>query len=137
MNQFFYYRYVDDPCSAIHKQFIPLLLDTFNTYDSNLKFTHQLEKNNSLNFLDITLFKYNNSLTTNGIQKPMSLNRLLNFNSNHNLQFKKNIIYNFVDRAILLSDRKFHNKNLNTVRKILHENKNTLRHSLTKISKNI
>ena len=78
--------------------------------------------------MDITSFKHNNSLTTNWFQKPTSSNILLNFFSNHDFQLKKNIIYNLVDRAILFSDIKFQNNNLNIIKKILHENNYTTKY---------
>ena len=54
--------------------------------------------------------------------KPTSSGRLINYHSNHPLQQKINIVYNLVDRAILLSDKKFHRKNLKIVTTLLKNN---------------
>ena len=54
--------------------------------------------------------------------KPTSSGRLINYHSNHPLQQKINIVYNLVDRAVLLSDKKFHRKNLKIVTTLLENN---------------
>ena len=86
------------------KEFIPLILDIFISYDSNLKFTDELENKYSLNFHDITLIRRNISISINWFQKSTSVYRLLNFNCNHSPQLKKNIVNDLKNRAILLSD---------------------------------
>ena len=59
---------------------------------------------------------------TNWYRKPLNSTRLLNFQSNHSTQQKRNIVYNLVDRAIKLSHKKFHKENLKIVRNILNQN---------------
>ena len=75
--------------------------------------------------MDITIFKKNNRLITNWFQKLTSSRRVINFSSNHPIQQKKNIIYNLVDRAILLSHKKFHKDNLRKIQKMLRNNNYT------------
>ena len=119
-------------------------MNSFNAYDDNLQFTYEIENNNQLNFLDMTLIRNNDKISTNWCQKPTSSGRILNFNSNHHIQLKKNLIYNLIDRAILLSDKKFHNNNIQKVRKILLNNDfersfidNCIKHRLRKIRFNL
>ena len=55
----------------------------------------------------------------------MSSNRTLNYLSNHPLSLKKNIVFNLIDRAILLSNKRFHKRNMSRVTEILIEKKYT------------
>ena len=118
----FYFRYVDDTILCIKEDELDIVLKKFNSYDRHLQFTHELQNNNMIPFLDVALSIDKNSIITNWYQKPTNSNRVLNFNSNHTIQLKRNIIYNLVDRALLLSHEKFHTENLFIVKKILGEN---------------
>ena len=46
----------------------------------------------------------------------------MNYHSNHPLSLKKNIVFNLIDRAISLSDKCFHKRNISRVTEILIEN---------------
>ncbi|XP_043478403.1 uncharacterized protein LOC122508871 [Leptopilina heterotoma] len=118
----FYFRYVDDTILAVRREHVDLVIDTFNSYNQKLQFTMEIEKNNSINFLDLTLIRENNHIITDWYQKPTSSDRLINYFSDHPIQQKKNIVYNLVDRAISLSNKKFHFDNLKKIRKILKNN---------------
>jgi len=118
----FYYRYVDDTIMCINKRQINKVLTMFNSHDTNLKFTHEIEENGKINFLDLTLSIENNIILTDWYIKPISSNTTINFHSNHSKSQKINIISYLVDRAIKLSENKFHNKNINLVKKILIQN---------------
>ena len=65
------------------------------------------------------MVRKNNNIITNWFQKPTCSGRLLNFNSHYTKQQKRNIISNLVDRALLLSDKSFHNKNIMLVKEML------------------
>ncbi|XP_043469746.1 uncharacterized protein LOC122503318 [Leptopilina heterotoma] len=118
----FYYRYVDDTILAIKKEHVDLVIDTFNSYNRKLQFTVEKEKENSINFLDLKLIRDNNKIITNWYQKPISSDRLINYFSDHPLQQKKNIVYNLVDRAFSLSNKKFQFDNLKKIKNILKNN---------------
>ena len=87
----FYYRCVDDTILCVQKNHIDLIINTFNSYHQNLKFTHELQKNNSINFLDMTLISSDNHIITNWFQKPTASGRFINYFSNHPLQQKKTL----------------------------------------------
>ena len=97
----FYYRYVDDSICCIKKEDIHIFNKVFNEFDCNLKFTYEIENNNKINFLDVSLVKENGNIITDWYYKLMSSNRTLNYHSNHPLSLKKNIVFNLIDRAIL------------------------------------
>ena len=117
-----YTRYVDDSLMIVDKDKIDIVLEIFNSYHDRLNFTHELQNNNSINFLNITIISENTKLFYNWYTKPTSSNRKINFNSKHRIKQKKAIVFNLVDRAILLAEKKFHNNNINTVKIILKEN---------------
>ena len=71
----------------------------------------------------MTIIRENKKFIFNWYQKETNSTRILNYNSNsHLLQHKKSIIFNLIDRAIKLSDVRFHKQNINIVRQLLHEN---------------
>lgn len=119
----FYYRYVDGIISCIHKDHIELIIkwlddesSSFNSYNSHLRLTHELQNSNKINFLDITLKVENNKTVNNWYQKPICSDRLTNFQTI--LLNKILIFYNFVERAILFSHQTFHKDNLLKVKKL-------------------
>ena len=81
-------RYVDDTFVVIKKN----NLETFE-HLASIKFTLEIESNNSLTFLDVLVVKEKSgNLTTKLYQKPTHPNRFLNFNSQHSLRQKRGII---------------------------------------------
>ena len=53
----FYYRYVDDIFILIKDSMnVNFFVSKINNFDSNLKFTFEIENNNKINFLDILIF---------------------------------------------------------------------------------
>lgn len=119
----FYHRYVDDIIMCIHKDHITTVLEQFNLLHNKVQFTLELEKNGAISFLDVLIMRQTDgTLLTNWYQKPISTGRTINFNSNQPLHQKKAIIYNLVDRALLLSDPHFHAVNLQKIQNILLNN---------------
>ena len=88
VNPLFYFRYVDDMIMCINKKHIDLVLKTFNSYNNKLQFTYELEQDKKINFLDMTLIRYNNTIITDWFNKPTSSGRLINYRSNHPKQKK-------------------------------------------------
>ncbi|XP_018361384.1 PREDICTED: uncharacterized protein LOC108760084 [Trachymyrmex cornetzi] len=117
----FYYRYVDDICTAVTPSDIEALLQAFNSFHPRLQFTIEIG-GDKLEFLDVTIFRLNSKLIFDRYRKPFFSGRFLNFNSNHPVSQKKGTIYSLVDRAFILSDCSFHTKNLIFVINILLEN---------------
>ena len=56
----FYVRYVDDTFLVISKNKLKMLVNLLNKYHIRLKFTHEVEINNELSFLDILVKKQTN-----------------------------------------------------------------------------
>ena len=61
----FFVIYVDDMLTCIPNDKLKHILDIFNSYHNGLQFTHELETNSSINFLDVKLLDISiNYLTT-------------------------------------------------------------------------
>lgn len=97
-------------------------LSTFNNYHDRLKFTHEVEDNNKINFLNTTVLRKDGTLITNWYRKPTFSGRYINYFSNHPYKYKINTVINLVDHAILLSNDQFHGENINLVKQILINN---------------
>ncbi|EFN62466.1 hypothetical protein EAG_00055, partial [Camponotus floridanus] len=65
-----YFRYVDDIITACPSNFTDHILSIFNSFNSRLQFTLEIENNKSLNFLDITIISDNNRLYFDWYHKP-------------------------------------------------------------------
>lgn len=59
---------------------------------------------------------------TNWYRKPTFSGRYVNYFSSHPHNYKIRVITSLVDRAILLSDKRFHHSNIKIVREILINN---------------
>ncbi|XP_011860124.1 PREDICTED: uncharacterized protein LOC105557488 [Vollenhovia emeryi] len=117
-----FYRYVDDIFTIVPSDKINTILETFNSYHPKLKFTYEIEKNNTISFLNVNISRCNKQLITNWYRKPTFSGRYLNYFSNHPRQYKINTITSLVDQAILLSDNRFHDAHLTIVKNILLNN---------------
>ncbi|XP_044755871.1 uncharacterized protein LOC123314576 [Coccinella septempunctata] len=115
--------YVDDTIAAIPKNATSELLDKFNGFHHKLKFTMELEVDQKINFLDLTVMRNSNgSICTNWYTKPTASGRILNYFSEHSTVQKVGIIKNLMFRAYSLSDVDFHRINEVVIKKLLRDN---------------
>ena len=98
---------MDDTFLCINKHELDIVVDVFNDYYSHIKFTHEIENENKINSLDVTVHNINYCIITYWYQKDIASDSILMFTSNHTTQQKRNMVYNLVDRAFLLSDVRF------------------------------
>ena len=104
----------------LNKDKILKVLNSFNNFDPNIKFTFELEKNEQLNFLDILVIKNKNqSISADIYKNPTFSRRYVNFASNHSHSTKIGIIKNTLHKIVNLSSPKFHEKNLKIFKKDL------------------
>ncbi|XP_030751385.1 uncharacterized protein LOC115878915 [Sitophilus oryzae] len=103
----FFFRYVDNCLTAIPTDYMDRILDKFNEYNSNIKFTIEVEVESKINFLDVTIHNKNGILRTKWFTKETWSSRYLNFNSNHPMSQKKSVVIGLADRAISLSDPEY------------------------------
>ena len=111
---------MDDTFLIIPSNKIKDTIENFNSYHSRLKFTFELEIDNTLPFLNLLIIKnQDGTLVTNWFRKNTFSGRYLNFYSNHPFQQKNAIIKNLVDTAKLLSHEKFYEENLKIINNLL------------------
>lgn len=115
-------KYVDDLFAIVQQSAINEIMDVFNSYHCDIKFTIELEKDNRLPYLDTVIVKYNNIIKLDWYQKPMASGRLINFFSNHPKQIIINTASNFIRRVLNISDNVFHKDNKRRISAILHKN---------------
>lgn len=97
-------KYVDDLVLAVPADRVEYVLFTFNSYDSNLQFTCEMERDRRLPYLDMVLVRQEDqTIKTEWYAKPMASGRFLDFFSYHPLHIKMNMVANFVRRVRLFS----------------------------------
>lgn len=115
--------YVDDTSLAIPKNKKKDILLEFNSFHKNLQFTMETEVDGKIPFLDVLLIRNtDNTISTDWYKKPSSSDRILNFLSSHPMHQKINIIKNLTKKCIILSDKKFLDKNVKRIKEILFNN---------------
>lgn len=115
--------YVDDTILAVPKTEVSEVMKVFNSYHHKLKFTCELEQNNSLAFLDtLVIRELSGKLKTNWYSKPSSSGRLLNYYSNHHIKHKIGTVKNLLHRSYHLSSTEYHKENINKIKLLLKMN---------------
>jgi len=103
----FIHIYVDDICTAIPANRMSDMLMVFNSIDSNIEFTGEIEKLGGLPFLDTFLMRDNRKVVAKWYNKLNSPPTLLNFKSSHPLNQKMGILVGLKNRMFRLSDPRF------------------------------
>jgi len=127
----FYVRYVDDIVLSTPSDSIQDIANTFNSFYPRLQFTLEIGEDR-LNFLDVIIMKTTRRLEFDWFHKPFFFDRYLHYHSQHALVKKKGT--SMVDRAFILSHPKYHQKNWNSIVKILYMNDYPLSLFLTRLT---
>jgi len=114
--------YVDDSFTIIKRDSVGQMLEALNNFHPSLQFEVEREKEGSICFLDIRVFRAGNEVITNWYRKPFSSYRLLNFLSGHKKGTIINVAVTFIKKCLLLSDPEFFQMNKEIIRQILVEN---------------
>ena len=100
----YYRRYVDDTFLLFKRsEDVQPFLDYLNLKHPNIKFTHELEKQSSLSFLDVLVKRTSDGPETSIYRKPTFTGLCLNFNSFVPRLFKVNTIKTLLHRCYSLS----------------------------------
>ena len=100
----YYKRYVDDTFLLFDNiSKIQPFSDYMNSKHSNIKFTYEIESNNSISFLDILINNTNNKFVTSIYRKPTFTGLGMNYLSSIPQLFKVNSIRTLIYRAYHLS----------------------------------
>ena len=123
-NFMFYGRYVDDifvicDSSADHV----LTAERFNNAHPNISFTHELECNNQMPFLDVLLTRTENgSIKRNVYHKPTWTGQYTHFNSFVPLKIKRNLVQSLCARTRNICSDDVLEEELNALRNTLRAN---------------
>lgn len=115
-------KYVDDLLLIIDKHHINEVLEVFNGFHPSIKFTHEVEVERSIAYLDLKLAREADRITFDWFYKPINSGRLLNYVSHHPFHLKLNVAKSLFRRVLSLSDRKHHHKNMVIVEELLRKN---------------
>lgn len=97
--------FVDDSIFILNRSFAHWALDILNDFLPNkIKFTMENEENNSINFLNLTLHRTQNGVTTDWYMKSYASNRLLNYYSSHKSSIIIGTAKHFIKTVLILSD---------------------------------
>lgn len=120
-----WYRYVDDVLAFIEGSPMDTqqILLEINQIHPSISFTLELENNNCINFLDLTLQKTSTKLEFSIFRKSTQTDHLLPPSSNHPFQQKMAALYCYTHRLlnIPMSDTNFNNE-LNILKQIAVNN---------------
>ena len=75
-----------------------LLLSYLNSKHPNIQFTHELESNSCLPFLDVKVIRSNGSFATTVHHKSTSTGLFTNFDSFILMLYKKGLIFSLISR---------------------------------------
>jgi hypothetical protein len=85
-----YYRYVDDILIIYNEEHTNILdtLNDFNLIHPNIQYTIEMQTDNKLNYLDITIENNNGRFTFNIYRKPTTTDLIIPYNSCHPTEHK-------------------------------------------------
>jgi hypothetical protein len=120
-----YVRYVDDILLIYDSQHTDLhsILHDFNSLHQNLHLTGEIEQNNTLNYLDITMHKTPSHIKISAYRKPTFTDTIIPYTSNNPTQHKfaaVRFLYNILN-TYQLQPAEFQQEE-NTIQDILHNN---------------
>ena len=91
---------MDDVLTALPSNQVTTFLNHINNINPNIQFTHELESNNLLSYLDMKLQrKQNGELTFSVYRKETHSNRYLDYKSNNPLCHKRSVVRSLTHRA--------------------------------------
>lgn len=125
-NKFIYwYRYVDDIIANFTgtTRQLDSFLTFINSVHSNIKFTIEMEQNNSINFLDLTISKINNKHDFSIFHKPSHTDITIHNSSVHPYSHKLAAFNSMIHRLLTIPlSIDNYNKELNIIKQIAVNN---------------
>jgi hypothetical protein len=100
----FYKRYVDDILIVYDQSKIDeqILLTHINKIDKNLQFKISTEENNTVQYLDISIYRSDNSIKIGIYRKPTETGTVIHLASNHPYEQKSLAFSYYINRLITL-----------------------------------
>ena len=104
-------RYVDDTITWINIDCVDLVTEKLNEFHENIKFTHEIEKEGKISFLDVLLIRINNCIETTVFRKKTDTDIYLNWNAFAPLKWKRGTLRTLLLRAYTNCSNEFHLQN--------------------------
>jgi len=101
-------KYVDDLFAVVKKQQVNNILDILNSFNKNTKFKNEINEEEKINYLDITVHRNNNKLKIYWYKKLTASGRLTNYFSKHPKTMIINTSLSCINRMLTLCDQIFH-----------------------------
>jgi len=100
----YYKRHVDDILIIYDRSKTDeqQILQEFNKIDKNIQFKISTEENNTINYLDISIHRNNNSIDISIYRKPTCTDTTIQFSSNHPFEHKISSFRYYIHRMITL-----------------------------------
>ena len=96
-------RYVDDTHPYIDPSKIELVLEKLNSHHPNIQFTHGIEENQKITFLDVLITRIgHNKLETTVFREETNTDLYINWNTHAPIQWKRGALKNLIQRSILI-----------------------------------
>ena len=93
-------RFVDDTFTVLGKDYVDGFLQHLNSQQPTIRFTMQIEKDNTIPFPDTSVSRDSNGLlTTTVYRKPTHTDQYLAYDSHHPQSVKRGIVQCLYDRA--------------------------------------
>ena len=113
-----FFRYIDDMLFIYPKNCnLSYIIDKLNDVEPSIKFTHELEQNHTLPFLDTLIINNNNILEFEVYHKNTNKNDYIHFYSHQNNKIKSGIIIGFFLRALRICYKKYLEEEFNIIEK--------------------
>lgn len=88
----------------------------------NVELIGEINKNYIVRYLDEDLIKIDNIIKPKWIKKNVTSNRLINFNSFQDIDLKKNVLINRLNKMIMITDLEYLDENLDIIIKEFKNN---------------
>ena len=96
-------RYVDDTFTFVKKGELDKVLDALNSFHNDIKFTHEMEQNRCIPFLDVSVRrKGNGSFATSVYRKKTSSDIYINWKSYAPRTWKVGTLHGLLQRAFMI-----------------------------------
>ena len=96
-------RYVDDTFTIVEKGKLEDIIRTLNSFHPNINFTHDIEKEGKIPFLDVLLTKEENGVVNTSVyRKPTNNNIYIHWNSYAPREWKVGTLFGIARRAYLI-----------------------------------
>ena len=118
----FWKRFVDDTITFAKIEAIDHILTVLNSFDPNIQFTYETEKNSKLPFFDVMLCRKYNKLVCSAYRKSTNSDMNMNWQSFAPKPWKMGILKSLIERAFLIcSTEELLNEELKHFEKVFRE----------------